>query len=122
VDDDAQVRAVSARALADAGFDVLQAHDAITALNLLEDTLGAGVCLVITDVAMPGMTGDELGRKLHRVRPTLPVLYMSGHSRPNMDFLSESDLLQCWIDKPFSLATLVARARTLCVADRSFSI
>lgn len=73
MDDDRQVRALSARGLANAGFDVLQAEEAAHGLELLEDPLGAHVCLVITDIQMPGMQGDELGRLLHRLRPTLPV-------------------------------------------------
>ena len=119
VDDDAQVRAVSARALADEGFDVLQAPDAATALELLQDPVGAGVCLVVTDVAMPGMTGDELGRVLHCLRPTLPVLYMSGYSRPDFDFLTPGDLNLCWLQKPFTLSALVERAQALCVPSRT---
>jgi CheY-like chemotaxis protein len=82
VDDDVQVRALAARALAQEGFDVLQAPDANSALELLGEPLGHQVCLVITDIVMPGMQGHELGRILHGQRPTLPVLYMSGHSRP----------------------------------------
>jgi CheY-like chemotaxis protein len=82
VDDDPQVRALAARALADAGFDVLQAADAARAVELLEDPLGAHVCLVITDIVMTRMRGDELGRVLHESRPTLPVLYMSASHTP----------------------------------------
>ncbi|HEX2451657.1 MAG TPA: response regulator [Gemmatimonadales bacterium] len=114
VDDDAQVRALAARALADEGFDVLQAPDAESALELLHDPLSANLCLVVTDIVMPGMGGDQLGRVLHDLRPTLPVLYMSGYSRPNLDFLPPTDLQHCWIEKPFSIQALVERARALC--------
>lgn len=114
VDDDAQVRALAARALADQGFDVLQAPDAITAIGLLQDPLTPTVCLVITDINMPGMLGDEFGRLLHSSRPGLRVLYMSGYSRPDLDFLSPQELSQCWLEKPFTLATLVRKALALC--------
>jgi DNA-binding NtrC family response regulator len=121
VDDDVQVRALTARALADDGFDVVQAPDAITAIGLLEDPVGAHVGLVITDIVMPGMRGDEFGRLLHHRRPMLPVLYMSGHSRPDLDFLPVSDLEHCWLQKPFSLPLLLERARALCVPARTLS-
>lgn len=114
VDDDAQVRTVAARALADEGFDVLQAPDARSAIGLLHDPIGRQVCLVITDIVMPGMHGDELGRLLQHIRPTLPVLYMSGYSRPHLDFLSPEALAQCWLQKPFSPTTLVQKALALC--------
>ena len=114
VDDDALVRTLAARALADAGFDVLQAADARTALGLIQDPLGRELCLVITDIVMPGMHGDELGRLLQRTRPTLPLLYMSGYSRPHLDFLSPDALLQCWLQKPFGPDDLVRKAQALC--------
>jgi two-component system, cell cycle sensor histidine kinase and response regulator CckA len=110
VDDEPQVRALAARALAEDGFDVLQAPDAITALALLQDPLGARVALVVTDIVMPGLQGHELGRLLHHLMPTLPVLYMSGYARP--DFNSED--VRHWLPKPFSLSDLVEMARALC--------
>ena len=114
VDDDAQVRAVAARALVEEGFDVLQAPDARSAIGLLHDPVGRLVCLVITDIVMPGMHGDELGRFLQHARPTLPVLYMSGYSRPHLDFLPPDALARCWLEKPFSLTALVQKALALC--------
>ena len=114
VDDTVQVRELAARALADDGFDVLQAPDALIALGLLDDALGARVCLVVTDIVMPGLHGDDFGRLLNRLRPTLPVIYMSGYSRPDLDFLSPAELEHCWLQKLFSLTGLVEKARALC--------
>jgi DNA-binding response OmpR family regulator len=110
VDDNPQVRALAARALAEDGFDVLQAPDAITALALLQDPLGARVCLVVTDIIMPGMQGDEFGRLLGHLWPTLPVLYMSAHSQPDFD----SEDVPHWVQKPFSPSGLAEMARALC--------
>jgi two-component system, cell cycle sensor histidine kinase and response regulator CckA len=66
--------------------------------------------LVISDVVMPEMDGPALARKLQAERPGLPVLLMSGCCESgrvhSFDFLS----------KPFTLAELLARVRTL--ADR----
>jgi hypothetical protein len=68
---------------------------------------------------MPGLAGDEFGRLLHASRPGLPVLYMSGYSRPDLDFLSPEQLSQCWLEKPFTLPTLVRKALALCDPVRS---
>lgn len=38
--------------------------------------------LVLTDEIMPGMTGTQLAGALHRIRPELPVLVMTGHGGP----------------------------------------
>jgi CheY-like chemotaxis protein len=86
VDDEPQVRALSARVLVDAGFDVLEAGDAVEALAHLQAPGGGSeIRLVITDIVMPGMQGDELGRLTRYLRPALPVLYMSGYARPDLD-------------------------------------
>ena len=68
---------------------------------------------------MPGIHGDELGRRLHHLRPTLPVLYMSAYSRPVLDFLSDTEFDKCWIPKPFRIAELVARCRERCATRTS---
>ena len=81
---------------------------------LLQDALAPRVCLVITDINMPGMPGDQFGRLHHASRPTLPVLYMSGYSRPPFDFLTREELSHCWIAKPFDLPALVKKALALC--------
>jgi DNA-binding NtrC family response regulator len=114
VDDDVQVRAVAARAISDDGFHVLQVSDPVQALAVLQGPEGDDICLVVTDIVMPGMTGDDLGRLLRNLRPTLPVLYISGHSRPAFDFLSETELARCWLAKPFPLSALVTMVRQLC--------
>ena len=59
----------------------------------------------------PEMLGNEVARRVHAVRPALPVLYMSGYAQPILDthgtFASEIDLLE----KPFSESTLLTRVR-----------
>jgi CheY-like chemotaxis protein len=87
VDDDPLVRAITIRALDGRGHALFEAQDGVHALALLQDELASDIRLVITDVRMPGMNGDDLGRLLRAIRPTLPVLYLSGYSAPSLDFL-----------------------------------
>ena len=67
--------------------------------------------LLLTDVVMPEMLGNEVARRVHAIRPALPVLYMSGYAQPILDthgaFASQIDLLE----KPFTEATLLTRVR-----------
>jgi CheY-like chemotaxis protein len=41
--------------------------------------------LVLTDEVMPGMTGSELAQAVHRLRPELPIVLMTGHAKPQVD-------------------------------------
>jgi len=113
VDDDPFVRTINARALLGEGYAVLEAEDGLQALALLQDQDGAAIRLVITDIRMPGMDGDDLGRILHQLRPDLPVLYVSGFSAPSLDFLPENELRRRWLAKPFTPTRLVAKVEEL---------
>lgn len=81
VEDEPVVRAVFARALRDDGHTVLEADTAQAALELLAHPDRAGVReidLLITDAAVPGMSGAELVRRAQGLRPALPVLHVTG--------------------------------------------
>ncbi len=78
VDDEDLVRATTADMLADAGYRVSEASSAYQALQMLEAGVDAEV--LVTDYAMPGMTGAELLRKARRLRPELAVLMITGYA------------------------------------------
>ena len=78
VDDEDLVRLLTARILTDAGFHVLQAPGGPEALTLLS-ALGGAVHLLVSDIAMPEMTGLELSAAVRRDWPAVPVLLVSGH-------------------------------------------
>jgi signal transduction histidine kinase len=95
VDDDAAVAAGTAAMLEDLGHVVIETESAEGALQLLDS--GADVELVITDHAMPGMTGSELADRIHRAWPQLPVVIATGYSELLLD--SPSDLPR--LSKPY---------------------
>jgi len=109
VEDDPQVRTIAQRALADAGFNVLEARDGYHALALVEQHKHIDV--VLTDLAMPELGGRELAQRLAAIRPGLPVIFMSGYTD---DDLTRRGLLEAgapYLEKPFSpqdLARMVA--------------
>jgi signal transduction histidine kinase/CheY-like chemotaxis protein len=75
VDDDADVRAFAAAALAALGHAVREAesgHDALEAVR------GARPDVVLLDYAMPGMTGAEVAAILQDEHPSLPIVFMTG--------------------------------------------
>lgn len=81
VDDDDAVRALVADLLTALGHSVAVASGGPAALGML----GAGlvVDVLVSDVRMPGMTGTALARAVWQERPSLPVLFVSGHTAPD---------------------------------------
>jgi PAS domain S-box-containing protein len=78
VEDEEPLRAGTARLLREHGYDVVVASDGIDALALFEREKDS-VKLVLTDVAMPRMRGDEFAAKLAERRADVPVIFMSGY-------------------------------------------
>jgi len=78
VDDDTLIAASTAALLEDLGHRVVKAHSGKEALAVLESGLNPDV--VITDYAMPGMTGIDLALKLRGRDPKLPILLATGYA------------------------------------------
>jgi hypothetical protein len=112
VEDDDTVRALAKRILTEGGYFVTATNRGTEAVALLEDPRQE-FDLLISDVVMPGMRGVELGRRARELRPTLPVLMMSGYTTPmapeDRKAMAEAPLLE----KPFSRRDLLGEVRTL---------
>jgi signal transduction histidine kinase/CheY-like chemotaxis protein len=76
VDDDLLIAGSTVALLEDLGHEVIEVHSGREALQLLKE--GLPTDLLITDHAMPGMTGIELAREARRQRPQLPILLATG--------------------------------------------
>ena len=77
VDDDEEVREVTAALLVDSGYDVVEAASGAEAIQMLGDSANR-IRFVVADYAMPGMTGRELLDHVRRVRPDMPFLLITG--------------------------------------------
>ena len=78
-EDDVQMRTLLRRCLASGGYMVLEASHGAAALELAAQHKGR-IHLLVTDVVMPHMSGNELAQRLQAVRPDLRVLFISGYS------------------------------------------
>jgi signal transduction histidine kinase/ActR/RegA family two-component response regulator len=78
VDDDSAVREITRALIDEAGFDVVEAGSGGAALEILDR--GQAVDLMMVDFAMPGMNGVEVARAAHARRPSLPLLFVTGHA------------------------------------------
>ncbi|MBP2312585.1 response regulator [Azospirillum soli] len=106
VEDEALVRMTTVTVLEQAGFHVTEASSAIEALEILSGE--TEVDLVLTDYAMPGMTGLELIRTLRAERPNLPVLMVTGYAEiPKAAQIDGLTIIQ----KPYRSEELEARIR-----------
>lgn len=100
VDDEAPIRNYVNRVLQKAGYQTTVAEDALEAVRL---TWSHGPFdVLVTDLVMPHLSGDELARRLRTIQPDLPVLYVTGFSDrlfADRQLLWESE---AFLDKPFS--------------------
>jgi two-component system, cell cycle sensor histidine kinase and response regulator CckA len=79
VDDEMPIRAFAERVLSGAGYEVVVASDGPEALRLV-DAQQRPFDLFVSDLMMPQMRGDELGRRLRQRDPDVKVLYLTGYS------------------------------------------
>jgi PAS domain S-box-containing protein len=112
VEDEEAVRTMTARLLESEGYQVLVAGNGLEALEHLEGSAGR-LDLVITDVAMPAMNGRELADHVRRVRPGLPVLFMSGYTDDEMVRRGLIEPKHPFLSKPFTPETLAGKVRQL---------
>jgi CheY-like chemotaxis protein len=94
------------------GYAVLEAQNGAMALELLTGSeASAGVELVLTDLRMPVMDGRQLAAALARVRPRLPIVFMSGFTAQLVDMRLVSPQL-AFLAKPFRNDDLLATIRS----------
>src|SRR6185295_5094138 len=111
VEDAEWVRTLARQVLESAGYRVLEAGNADAAIKLCESINGDRIDLLLTDVVMPGMSGNDMSRILLAKHPGMPVLYMSGYTD---DAIVQHGVLEAGINflqKPFTPAALALKVR-----------
>jgi PAS domain S-box-containing protein len=106
VEDDPAVRELTERILTTAGYRVLIGVDGEHALAVAR--AHAGIDLLVTDVIMPGMNGQQLADRLTDLRPGLPVMFMSAYTRGVLTHTEENRTV-AFLDKPFTAAALTEK-------------
>jgi len=113
VDDDDLVSASAAAMLDDLGYLVVAAGSGEEALGLL--TSGIGIDCVLTDHAMPGMTGLDLAKEIRLRWPDLPVILATGYA----DALEQSVGPMPFLAKPYRLQTLANLLAQILTVDQA---
>ncbi len=112
VEDQADVRQMTAEALALSGYSVTEAASGETALEILARD-PAGFDLLLTDVVMPGISGGELAQRVRKDRPATRVLYMSGYNDDGIVHRGVSVSEASFLQKPFTLDALARKVREI---------
>jgi PAS domain S-box-containing protein len=106
VDDNSAVRAITAIMLRTLGHDAIEAAGGEDALDLLEHDRRFD--LLVVDLAMPNMQGDEFVAKARELIPSLPVLFVTGYAEPGRMRKRPDDSM---LKKPFRRAQLAEKLR-----------
>jgi hypothetical protein len=108
VEDEQSLRVLANRILTRHGYHVHQAMSGPDAVEHAAD-LAHTIDLLLTDVVMPDMLGTEVAENVHRHRPGVPVVFMSGYAQPILDSHGATDPQMNILEKPFTESTLLAR-------------
>ena len=110
VEDEAPVRAIIAKTLTHAGYQVLVAEDGTQAMTLAQ-SYDAPIHLLVSDVIMPDMSGPDLAQRMVARRPRMRVLYVSGFSDQLAIDLGATSPRTAFLHKPFTPAALTEKVR-----------
>ncbi|NTV73532.1 MAG: response regulator [Holophaga sp.] len=116
VDDEDAIRTVAARALQRLGFATLEARDGLEAL-LLAEADGPRIRLVLMDLTMPHLGGEDACRGLRRAGSIAPILLTSGYSPEEARHRLTGTALAGFLQKPYRLEALVASVRNALEGD-----
>ncbi len=108
VEDGTELREVTHRILSRAGYDVVSAANGYEALEVAARH-PTPVTLLLTDLIMPFMTGDELADRMRTRHPGVRVLFMSGYAQPLLAAGARLETDDPLLAKPFSRSALLTK-------------
>lgn len=112
VEDEPALRRLVVMVLMQEGYRVLQAGDGLDAIAAAEGHAGR-LDLLLTDVALPRLSGPELAHRLRVLRPGLEVLFMSGYDDGRLVERGTAEGRVNLLVKPFAIDQLIERVAAL---------
>jgi len=110
VDDEPAVRAATVAILSSIGYRVLEADGGHSAKELFR-TRSAEIDLVLLDLAMPDMNGEQTLRELKKIRPDIPVVLLTAYAEDEARLSSVRAQLAGFVAKPFAYDELIAAVK-----------
>lgn len=110
VEDEDQVRKLASRLLTNRGYVVIEARNAMEAIELFHEKKQQ-IDLLLTDMVMPDMNGKQLSEKLLDHSPSLKILFMSGYNEQMNNKMEKVDSDTPLLLKPFTSGDLSNKIR-----------
>lgn len=118
IDDEESLRSLMADALQMEGAAVLQAVDGEDGIEQFNDHQ-ADIDVVVLDLTMPKLSGEEVFRQIKATRPDVPVILCSGYTQEDVAKQFVGVELDGFIEKPFTPSQLIGLLRTALAEDES---
>ncbi|MFH1941417.1 MAG: response regulator, partial [bacterium] len=112
VEDEEEVRTLTARMLKKQGYTVMQAREGKSALMMAEKFIGS-IDMLVTDVIMPFMNGRDLAERLKAKRSNMKVLFISGHTDSMITHFGIDESRVAFLQKPFTIETISYKIRNV---------
>lgn len=112
VDDDPIMLELVAGVLNPLGYKVLLANSGEQALEIAASHQDK-IDLLLTDVLLPGIKGQELARQIVTKCPEVNVLFMSGYLCPSMAHSHNEKGVEAFLQKPFTPSAMLQKMRKL---------
>ncbi len=111
VEDDPDIRKLAKNVLEEYGYEVIEAENGDQAIQICKKSSPTTIHLLLTDVIMPKMSGNEVRQKLIQLYPEMKVLFMTGYTD---DFISKQGILEQGVQllqKPFTPESLLTKVQ-----------
>ncbi len=102
VEDEAMVRGAVAALLGRLGYRVTSCGNGVEALSIFEAS-PEDFDLVLTDLTMPKMRGDELALRLYQIRPGIPIILCTGYGKSTIDQDELDKIVAASLTKPIQI-------------------
>jgi PAS domain S-box-containing protein len=111
-EDEQDVREIAREFLESGGYKVIEAKNGKEAIDIAAEHRDK-IDLLVTDMVMPGMTGQELAVQIQREHPGVSVVFMSGYSEHAATEMANADPSVRLMTKPFSRGAMLRTVREI---------
>lgn len=113
VEDDFELRQLVCKVLRSQGYEVLAAADGEAALSIINNSQRNPIHLVMTDVVMPRMGGNQMVGQIKAICPTMKILFTSGYPDESINRGGNMGPGTAFLPKPYSISALAQKVRQL---------